>query len=98
MRSRYTAFTQADVDYLKKTASGKAVQMFDQKQTKKFASSVQWLGLAVIKSEVLASDKIGYVEFIATYLHHSIKQEIHEISRFDMIDGKWFYTERKHIN
>jgi uncharacterized protein YchJ len=30
MRSRYTAFTKADVDYLKKTASGKA-QLLNQK-------------------------------------------------------------------
>jgi SEC-C motif-containing protein len=97
MRSRYTAYTLADIAYIKKTMREKALIGFDEKQAKQWASSVHWLGLEVIvKSMHPTNSSIGYVEFIAKYLDNHIIKTIHEISEFHCIAGEWFYVDGKY--
>lgn len=97
MRSRYSAFTLADVEYLKKTAKGQALKTFDENGTKAFASKALWLGLSIIKCDDFDGKNIGYVEFIARFIYQGNKEQIHEMSRFEKIQGLWYYTEGKHL-
>lgn len=98
MRSRYTAYTLADIAYIKKTMRGKAAIGFDEVAARHWASSVFWLSLAVLQARPHATDThIGYAEFIAKYLDKNTIRSIHEISEFHQIDGAWFYTDGQQI-
>lgn len=94
MRSRYTAYTMARIDYIKKTMRGKPLIGFNEVEATEWAKQLDWLNLQVIKSYRDEQDEnIGYVEFIANYRSQGKKQAIHELSKFEYLDGQWFYTD-----
>ena len=98
MRSRYTAYTLADIAYIKKTMRGKATIGFDETEAGHWASSVYWLGITVLQSRPHATDTSnGHVEFIAKYLDKNTIRTIHEISEFHQIDGIWFYIDGRQM-
>src|SRR5436309_371358 len=90
MRSRYTAYTMANVDYIKKTMRGPASQGFDRKEAFAWAKSVTWLGLKVVDTKTFGTK--GFVEFIASFKLKNEIQTIEEISEFHFLDGKWYYV------
>ncbi len=92
MRSRYTAYTLNNIDYIAATMRGKAAEGFDPVSAKQWAESVKWLGLQVLEHEVVSADR-AYVEFIAASEYQGQQQELHERSEFHRIDGRWFYVD-----
>ena len=66
MRSRYTAFTKADTDYLIKTMQGAPLQDFDPKSIKAWAQNVSRMRLTVLRTTI-SDNEIGTVEFIANF-------------------------------
>ena len=92
MRSRYTAYSQANVSYISKTMTGPATEGFDPISSKDWARSVRWLGLAIVNhSAGNATDEVGFVEFIARYQEKNQASHIHERSEFRQIKGRWYY-------
>lgn len=97
MRSRYVAFTLADVDYLMRSHAAKTRPVKDRKSIEKWAKSVNWMGLTILETEAgEASDETGTVEFKATYLENGKLQQIHEKSLFHHENGKWVYVSGVH--
>lgn len=94
MRSRYTAYSQANVEYIKKTMRGKPLIGFNAQQTKEWAEHVQWLELKVVSAST--SQDIGLVEFVAKYSEKGSVKTIHEVSKFENTNGSWFYTDGVH--
>jgi SEC-C motif-containing protein len=94
MRSRYTAYTQANIDYIRRTMKAPALNHFNAESAKQWAMTVQWLGLEVIRSSL--DNAKGYVEFIAHFSAQSKKDSIHELSEFHALDGQWYYVDGKH--
>lgn len=92
MRSRYTAYTLAKINYIQKTMCKKAAENYDPKSSRKWASSVKWLGLKVLESPAF-SDNFGTVTFIAEFSDHGKTQCIAEKSFFEKINGQWFYVD-----
>ena len=93
MRSRYTAYTLQDIDYLESTLHGSELRDFDKDGTGKWARDSNWLGLEIVNTTAgAASDKEGSVEFKARYQRDGITHEHHELSLFRKIDGRWLYT------
>ncbi len=90
MRSRYTAFTQARIDYIAATQTLQAAKKFDRNSAREWAENCQWLGLQVLSSQASA-DK-GEVEFIARFKEADREQFIHELSQFKKIKDRWFYV------
>lgn len=90
MRSRYTAYSQANVEYIADTMKSPAADGFDKPSARAWAKSIIWVKLDVLNSSINGST--GFVEFNATYLEKRIKQHLHEISEFHLIDGRWYYT------
>ncbi len=90
MRSRYTAYSLAKIDYIKQTMKGKALIGFDELNAKRWAQNVTWLGLEVIQTPSV-SGNIGFVEFAARFLENNRIKTIHERSEFHKEDGYWFY-------
>jgi SEC-C motif-containing protein len=98
MRSRYTAFTLANVDYLMRSHSVKTRPIRERKSIEKWAKSVTWMGLAILKTEAGdANDEKGYVEFKATFLENGRPGLIHEKSLFQRENGKWVYVSGVHF-
>lgn len=92
MRSRYSAYTMADIDYIQKTMCKKAAENYDPISSKNWASSVTWLGLTVIEAPT-PTRQFGTVTFFARFLENSNKKHIYEKSHFEKINGQWFYVD-----
>ena len=92
MRSRYTAYATCNIDYIVKTMYGKPLDGFNQNDVQLWAKEITWLKLEVLDSK-LENEKTGFVEFKAYYLEHEKHVILHEISKFQRKDGKWFYTD-----
>lgn len=95
MRSRYTAFTRADMEYIKKTLAGEAKRSFDLTEAKKWATQAKWLGLEILSVRAGGpEDKKGKVEFVATYEQKGEGIEHHEVATFRKNDeGRWMFVD-----
>lgn len=93
MRSRYTAYTQANVEYIARTMKSPASDDFDPLDAKQWAEKVTWLKLKIIKSS--ANEKKGIVEFRVHFIESGKKHTMHELSEFVFEDGQWFYVKGK---
>lgn len=92
MRSRYSAYALANIDYIKKTMQGKPLANFNEQDAKIWANSVKWLKLSVINAYETTSNQ-GYVEFIARFIEKGQHHQFHELSEFRWFDGRWFYVD-----
>lgn len=92
MRSRYTAYSLAKVDYIQKTMLGKPLIYFNAQEAQEWAQNVTWVGLKVIQAYNETSEK-GFVEFAASFLEHNQLKAIHELSEFHKKDNSWFYID-----
>lgn len=93
MRSRYSAYTIINIDYIGRTMRGPAAKDFDKRETENWARQIEWLGLEVINTGI--QDQNGFVEFIAKYAKEGVTEQIHERSEFHRKDGKWYYVNGK---
>lgn len=94
MRSRYTAYSQANIGYIIKTMKGKASKYFNAVDALKWTRKCNWLGLTIISApQPNENDKKGFVEFIAEYGLNGKKQSLHEISEFRYEKGVWYYIK-----
>lgn len=93
MRSRYTAYVLANVDYLEKTSHGLAAEKFNRASALKFAKESQWQGLDIVRN-YQPFDYTAYVEFVAHYNDKQGRhQHLNELSEFQLIDGHWYYVD-----
>ena len=89
MRSRYAAYVLEDEPYLLATwhpDTRPESLHFDQEPRPK------WLGLT-IKRKANTDDQHGLVEFVARYKINGRAFRMHETSRFERVDGRWFYRD-----
>jgi SEC-C motif-containing protein len=92
MRSRYTAYSQGQINYIKKTMMGKPLMDFNEVEAQNWAENSQWLGLDVLEF-TQENLNLGYVEFIATLIERNQLKTIHERSEFHQHNGRWFYVD-----
>ena len=91
MRSRYSAYTLANIDYIQATMCGAASAGFDPLSAKLWAQRVIWIKLQVLNASQVSPSQ-GQVEFVATFVDHKKLIHMHERSDFLYADGQWFYT------
>ncbi|WP_430810369.1 MULTISPECIES: YchJ family protein [unclassified Carboxylicivirga] len=97
MRSRYTAFTRAAIDYLMKSHHSSTRPVREKNSIRQWTQSVQWIGLTVINSDAgQANDNTGMVEFKAVYMEEGQLKAIHEQSLFRKEKGMWYYVSGQH--
>jgi SEC-C motif-containing protein len=89
MRSRYTAFTKADMDYINKTMKPPISEKFNADETRAWTLANKWLRLEIIKSS--SAGNKGYVEFKAHFSRQDKPDLIHENSEFRRDNEQWFY-------
>ena len=89
MRSRYTAYVLRDADYMLRTwhlGTRPAGLTLDD--------GPKWIGLRILAADAGGpGDDTGSVEFVARYRVGGRAQRLHEISRFERHDGRWYYVD-----
>jgi len=89
MRSRYSAYVLGLEDYLRDTwhpatrPAGLDLQVVPRPQ---------WQGLSV-KAQVPVDNDHATVEFVARYKLNGRAFRLHEVSRFERVDGRWLYRD-----
>ena len=89
MRSRYTAFTLLDENYLRLTWHPDTCP-----QTIHSNENTTWLELSINKTTAgKADDDEGTVEFVARNKTNGKAQRLHENSRFVRVNNHWLYVD-----
>lgn len=95
MRSRYTAHTLGNGQYLKDTLSIEQQADFDVAEFEASADKTQWLGLEIRKTEKGGEkDETGTVEFVARYKEPGTGAVVHhELSYFKRENNRWVFAD-----
>ncbi|MBF6466320.1 SEC-C domain-containing protein [Nocardia beijingensis] len=92
MRSRYTAFTVGDVDYLLRSWHPRT-----RPRELTVDPAQRWLFLEITRTDRGGLfDDTGTVEFVAHYRGADGRGALHETSRFARSDGAWVYLDGTH--
>ena len=92
MRSRYTAFTQGNMDYIIKTHAPESLEDFDEDANREWAEGSEWLGLDIHSTEAGGKDDdTGFVTFTAKYSQMGAVHSHREHSTFKKIDDRWYF-------
>jgi SEC-C motif-containing protein len=90
MRSRYSAYATANIDYIIKTMAGTALAEFNESDAENDARTCHFTHLTL--HGAFAEDGKHFVEFSAHYYAQNKQYVIHECSEFALLDGKWMYV------
>lgn len=93
MRSRYSAYVECDDTYLR------ASWHRDTRPSRVRCDPDQrWLGLSIKAIDAGGDqDNHGTVEFVARFKVHGKGHRLHERSRFEKIDDRWYYLDGEHL-
>ncbi|QXP73671.1 Sec-C motif domain protein [Tenacibaculum sp. AHE15PA] len=95
MRSRYSAFVLANINYLKKSHHS-SIRPSDKenKEISQWTKSVEWIKLEVLNTTKGAqTDLTGTVEFKAFFIENGNIDIIHENSSFCKENNHWVYLK-----
>ena len=96
MRSRYSAYFFRLVDYLVESTHPDTREPGLKRELEKTIHQVNWSFLNIVEvSKGGKEDKVGKVEFIASYFVNAEPFELHERSRFRRFKGAWKYLDGK---
>ncbi len=95
MRSRFSAYAIADVEYVFLTTYPSTRRIYDRQAIENWARTSLWQKLEIISIEKGGiKDKRGMVEFKAYYLDSNRESKVHhEYSNFVKELGKWFFVD-----
>ena len=87
MRSRYTAYVQGVMPYLKDTLAPESRGDYDENNAREWAKKSEWLGLEIVSAEG------NTVEFNARYKTQGKIFEHHEVSKFKKQGERWYFVD-----
>ncbi|MDU0355302.1 YchJ family protein [Paraglaciecola aquimarina] len=90
MRSRYSAYAIGNYTYILQTYGKKQRDAISVDELAKSSINTKWLALQVV--QYLTKDTTAQVEFKAYYQVDSVYYLMHELSNFERVDNRWFYT------
>jgi len=89
MRSRYSAYVKENEGYLLETWSERY-----RPKSIEFLPHQRWLGLKIKRTDAGSeNDASGSVEFVARFKVNGKGHRLHETSRFERVDDRWFYMD-----
>lgn len=92
MRSRYTAYVLCKSAYLIETTHPKKRYLHNKKDIEAWALENKWL-----KLEMLETSETNVV-FKAYFLDGNLQSQVHyESSKFEFLQGSWYYVEGKFL-
>ncbi len=91
MRSRYSAYAMKEIAYLKSSLHPDHRSDFDEKSTRAWAESSEWLNLEILDTVGGGPEESeGKVDFVATFIDKGVKREHRELSTFKKEAGTWY--------
>jgi SEC-C motif-containing protein len=94
MRARYTAYALGRADYLTETWHPTT-----RRRDLNLDEPITWRGLEILRTESGgANDRQGLVEFVARYKIGGRAYRLHETSRFQRHQGRWYYVDGEQRN
>lgn len=93
MRSRYTAYTQVNIDYIVETTVPSQQKFLDQAAMKMWGESTKWAGLEIIAHKPNISKIHSLIEFKALFYIENGVEAHHEVSLFVQVDKRWFFVD-----
>ena len=98
LRSRYTAFTRGDVDYVLKTHHSKTRNDVKREEIEDWSKNSEWLGLKIVQKEAgEATDETGTIVFCAGYKSDGKVNEHWEQSLFEKENGDWRFLDARGV-
>ncbi|WP_116365513.1 YchJ family protein [Parahaliea mediterranea] len=92
MRSRYSAFALGKADYLLATWHPAT-----RPSRVRLDAGHRWIGLRIVATQAGGeADDSGTVEFVARFKEGGRGHRLQELSRFEKIDGRWYYRDGDH--
>ncbi len=94
MRARYSSYVTGDVGFLKRSATPKGLEEFDEDASRSWSKAAQWHGLEIISTEGGGEgDDTGVVEFRALYTANGEFCNHHERSTFIRDADGWKFSD-----
>ena len=94
MRSRYTAYVNGDMKYIKNTLAAEKKREFDMASAQEWSAKSKWLGLEILSAKKGGeSDSKGTIEFIAKYAVGGKTIDHHEVAEFRKDAGQWYFVD-----
>ncbi len=96
LRSRYTAFTQGNVDYILATHHSKTQDQVERNEIEDWAKNSKWEGLEIHGKHLgEAKDTEGQIVFVARYESQGKAFEHGEHSFFEKENGDWKFVDAR---
>lgn len=93
MRSRYTAYTQVNIDYIVATTVPSQQGLLDRQAMREWGETTNWAGLEIVKHTPTLTKQHATVAFKAFFQTDNGIQAHHEHSLFVKIDGRWYFVD-----
>lgn len=94
LRSRYTAYSKREVDYIVNTTHPDKREENSRKTVEKWARDTQWRQLQIIDvTDGGPEDAEGNIEFAADYMEKGKNRKHHEVAKFKKEDGQWYFLD-----
>ena len=94
MRSRYTAHTLGEFDYLDETTHPDMREDVSSEEMRAWSEAVEWMGLEVLGIRGGGEgEETGEVSFVARYMLGGVPQELREDSFFRREGDRWYYVD-----
>ena len=93
MRSRYTAYTQANAAYLIATWRPPQPESLNEDEIRQSAQAIEWERLDILHSAGAGEARAGVVEFKAWRRKEGQLVALHERSRFVRDGERWYYVD-----
>jgi SEC-C motif-containing protein len=94
MRARYTAYVDADMDFIHDTTHPQNRADFDRESSYAWSVNSVWEGLDIIETKLGGKeDNKGEVEFAARYQENGNPVVHHEIASFEKLEGEWYFVD-----
>jgi SEC-C motif domain protein len=98
MRSRFTAYSLANVDYILDTCHPSILKQQDPIALQRWCETSQFLRLELIETKQGGlEDEQGFVRFIAWIKEKDVLGGIHERSTFTRFEDRWTYLSGQHF-
>ncbi|GIW73394.1 MAG: UPF0225 protein [Planctomycetota bacterium] len=93
LRARYTAFTQAKVDFILQTHHPRTRDEVSRESIQEWAEKSEWLGLQIHHVEGGGpEDTEGRIRFVARYRHGAHEIDHVEEALFERQEGSWYFV------
>lgn len=98
MRSRYSAYAKAEIDYLSTSLHPDHRKDFDPKSTRAWAEGSAWHKLEILGTKAGGPEDVtGEVEFIATFTQKGSTMKHHELATFARLEDRWYFVDGKAV-